>query len=150
MGGTINPNRDASWQSSYIGRGAVQVTHQQGYARVVRYMKEASKQKRDEGDTTAADKLDKAAAAIEADPRQAANPEYTFLFSACYMKEVEGDKNMAGVGSRASFTGGGSESTWVTGGAKELSDRATGKSAAYSRAYPILSKHKLVEATGKS
>lgn len=135
MGGTINPMRDASWQSSYIGRGAVQVTHQQNYARTVAYLREAARRA---GEATTRERLEAAAQAVAGDPRQAAHPQHVFLFSCAYMKEVEGDRLMAGVGASAPFTGGGAESRWVTGGATELPDRATGKSQAYGRAHPLL------------
>ncbi|HET7865805.1 MAG TPA: hypothetical protein VFL86_15485 [Burkholderiaceae bacterium] len=135
MGGTINPQRDASWQSSYIGRGAVQVTHQQNYARTLAYLREAARRATD---ATARERLEATAQAVAADPRQAAHPRHVFLFSGAYMKEVEGDRLMAGVGATAPFTGGGAESRWVTGGATELPDRATGKSQAYARAHPLL------------
>lgn len=135
MGGTINPMRDASWQSSYIGRGAVQVTHQQNYARTVAYLREAARRATD---ATARERLEATAQAVAGDPRQAAHPRHVFLFSGAYMKEVEGDRLMAGVGATAPFTGGGAESRWVTGGATELPDRATAKSQAYARAHPLL------------
>jgi len=135
MGGTINPMRDASWQSSYIGRGAVQVTHQQNYARTVAYLREAARRATD---ATARERLEATAQAVAGDPRQAAHPRHVFLFSGAYMKEVEGDRLMAGVGATAPFTGGGAESRWVTGGATELPDRATTKSQAYARAHPLL------------
>lgn len=135
MGGTINPMRDASWQGSYIGRGAVQVTHQQNYARTVAYLREAARRATD---ATARERLEATAQAVAGDPRQAAHPRHVFLFSCAYMKEVEGDRLMAGVGATAPFTGGGAESRWVTGGATELPDRATAKSQAYARAHPLL------------
>lgn len=144
MGGTINPMRDASWQSSYIGRGAVQVTHQQNYARTVAYLREAARRATD---ATARERLEATAQAVAADPRQAAHPRHVFLFSGAYMKEVEGDRLMAGVGATAPFTGGGAESRWVTGGATELPDRATGKSQAYARAHPLLMRRAAPPAT---
>jgi predicted chitinase len=138
MGGSINPQRDPTWQSSYIGRGAVQVTHQNNYSRVVAYLREAARRRRAAGDAATAERLEACAQGVAADPRQAAHPQHVFLFSTAYMKEVEGDRMMAGVGASAPFTGGGAESRWVTGGATELPDRATGKSQAYARAHPLL------------
>jgi predicted chitinase len=142
MGGTINPMRDATWQSSYIGRGAVQVTHRQNYERVLSYLAEAASRAGAAGDAAGAARLARTAAAIRADVRQAANPEHAFLFSAAFMKEVEGDRTTAAVGPQAAFTGGGPESTWVTGGATELPEAATGKSAAWGRAYATLARRR--------
>src|ERR1700740_3092295 len=71
MGGTINPMRDATWQSSYLGRGTVQVTHKQTYERVLRYLGEAASHAGAAGDAAGAARIVRTQAAIRADVRQA-------------------------------------------------------------------------------
>ena len=138
MGGSINPNQDASWQSSFIGRGAVQVTHRSNYKKTLEQMELMAVEHEAGGDTDAAEKIRKAVAEISADPRQAANPRYALLFSAAYMKWSGGEEDVANVGEGASFSGKGAESRWVTGGAREKIDKARLKAGAWRRAREVL------------
>ncbi len=140
MGGTINPYRDPSWQRTYIGRGPVQVTHKRGYAQTLEQMRQMADEYDSVGQSASASRLREAIAAIEADPRQAANPRYTFLFSAAYEKWTGGERLVAKVGRKAPFTGSGPESKWVTSGAREETWKAERKAAAWERAYDVLSR----------
>lgn len=138
MGGTINPNKDPSWQSSYIGRGPVQVTHKENYNKTLKQMEKMADEYEAAGESSSATTLREAVTAIRADPRQAANPRYTFLFSAAYEKWTGGEKDVADVGEKATFSGGGAESRWVTGGAKEDAWKAKIKAGAWRRAREVL------------
>jgi hypothetical protein len=141
MGGSINPNKDPSWQSSYIGRGPVQVTHRQNYARTLKQMDQMADEYDAANDDHSAKRLREAAATIRADPRQASNPRYTFMFSAAYEKWSGGEKDVADVGrNEATFKGGGDESKWVTGGAREETWKANLKKGAWRRAHDVLSR----------
>ncbi len=145
MGGSINPNRDPSWQSSYIGRGPVQVTHRLNYAKTLQQMEQMAGEYQAAGDSASAETLREAVTAIRADPRQAANPRYTFLFSAAYEKWTGGEKDVAEVGEKATFTGGGPESRWVTGGSREKARNARLKAGAWERARKVLMRKKAPE-----
>lgn len=138
MGGTINPNKDKSWQSSYIGRGPVQVTHQYNYNRTLKQMEQFADEYEAAGQSASAATLREAVTAIRADPRQAANPRYTFLFSAAYEKWSGGEKDVVEAGEKATFSGSGPESRWVTGGAREDAWKAKLKAGAWRRALEVL------------
>jgi predicted chitinase len=139
MGGTINPASDKSWQSSYIGRGPVQVTHTHNYREVLKKMEQTADEYEIAGETTNASRLREAVAAIRADPRMAADPRYTFLFSAAYQKWSGGDVSVADVErDKATYSGTGTESIWVTGGAKEDPSKAAKKKEGWRRAYDVL------------
>jgi predicted chitinase len=138
MGGSINPNKDPSWQSSYIGRGPVQVTHRKNYAKTLQQMEQMAAEYEVAGQSDSASTLREAVTAIRADPRQAANPRFTFMFSAAYEKWSGGEKDVANVGEKATFSGGGAESRWVTGGAREKSWKARLKAGAWRRAREVL------------
>jgi hypothetical protein len=124
---TIDPIGD--W--SFIGRGPLQVTHRLNYIEVLAYLEKAA------ADAPMADTgtIWKAIDAIKADPRQASNPAYTFLFSAAFMKTEGGDVLASRPGAKT-FGGKGSESFWMTGGHKD--PQAAKKLAAYGRALKAL------------
>ncbi len=91
-GGDVNPLGHAE----FIGRGPVQVTHEPEYVEAIALLEKAAAdyEKQPASDKEAAKfaKLARnAAAAIKKDPEQAANPEYTFLFSAAFLKGKGGD-----------------------------------------------------------
>ena len=55
--------------------------------------------------------------AIKGDIKQAANPDYAFIFSAGFMHAVGGVQRAAGLaGTNPTFGGAGAEDTWMTGG----------------------------------
>lgn len=124
---TIDPIGD--W--SFIGRGPLQVTHRLNYIEVLAYLeKTAAAANADDAAT-----IREAIEAIKADPRQASNPAYTFLFSAAFMKTEGGDVLASRPGVKT-FGGKGSESFWMTGG--HADPQAAKKLAAYGRALKAL------------
>src|SRR5262249_16495169 len=143
-GGTVNPGGNFE----FIGRGPVQVTHKAEYVEVIARLEKAADQYQKDanaGDAKAkeyAELTRKAAKDIKADPRKAADPEYTFLVSAAFMKKRGADVSAATVKTNTPWTGADAASGWVAGGkqaagspqAKALVD----KSNAYDRIYPIL------------
>jgi hypothetical protein len=98
-------------------------------------------------------------AAVKADPAEAANPKYAFLFSAAYMhwtKGVKGSGTIGGGGTAekpagdAAWTGAGPEDRWVTGrstpwpegSSRDMTSvhgRAAIKKATYQRGVQVLS-----------
>lgn len=60
--------------------------------------------------------LREAHAAVKGDPKKAADPKYAFLFSAAFMHMTGAVKSSSKLGNSASFTGKGTEDSWVTGG----------------------------------
>jgi hypothetical protein len=124
---TIDPIGD--W--SFIGRGPLQVTHRHNFLEVLAYLENAAAAA---GETDAAT-IREAVEAIKADPRQASNPAYTFLFSAAFMK-TEGGDVLAGRPGAKTFGGKGPESFWMTGG--HADPQAAKKLAAYGRALKVL------------
>jgi predicted chitinase len=124
---TIDPIGD--W--SFIGRGPLQVTHRLNYLEVLAYLEKAAAAATSEDATTIREAIE----AIKADPRQASNPAYTFLFSAAFMKTEGGDVLASRPGAKT-FGGKGSESYWMTGG--HADPQAAKKLAAYGRALKAL------------
>ena len=124
---TIDPIGD--W--SFIGRGPLQVTHRLNYIEVLAYLEKAAAAAKLEDTAT----IWKAIDAIKADPRQASNPAFTFLFSAAFMK-TEGGDVLASKSAAKTFGGKGSESYWMTGG--HTDPQAAKKLAAYGRAMKAL------------
>lgn len=132
----------------FIGRGPVQVTHRGEYVESIAMLEKTAEQyERDAkaGDTKAADLAKvarEAATAVKADPKQAANPKYAFLFSAALMKKRGADVTVANQQPGAAWTGDDAASSWVAGGkqkegspqAKALEDKA----AAYQKIYKVL------------
>ncbi len=144
LGGSVNPTGGFE----FIGRGPVQVTHKAEYVEVIAMLEKTADQYQKDakpGDAKAkeyADLARKAAKDIKADPRKAADPEYTFLVSAAFMKKRGADVSAATVKTGTPWTGADAASGWVAGGkqaagspqAKALVD----KSNAFDRIYPIL------------
>jgi predicted chitinase len=124
---TIDPIGD--W--SFIGRGPLQVTHRLNYIEVLAYLEKAA----DAASSDDAATIREAIEAIKADPREASNPAYTFLFSAAFMK-TEGGDVLASRSGVKTFGGKGSESYWMTGG--HADPQAAKKLAAYGRALKAL------------
>jgi len=144
LGGSVNPTGGFE----FIGRGPVQVTHKAEYVEVIAMLEKTADQYEKDakpGDAKAkeyADLARKAAKDIRADPRKAADPEYTFLVSAAFMKKRGADVSAATVKTGTPWTGADAASGWVAGGkqaagspqAKALVD----KSNAYDKIYPVL------------
>jgi hypothetical protein len=70
------------FDSTFIGRGPIQVTHRHGYMQTLMYMEKQHDSMPEGRDK---DLLREAIVAIKKEPREAANPRYSFLFSAAYM-----------------------------------------------------------------
>jgi hypothetical protein len=108
-------------------------------------------------------------AAIKADPDEAANPKYAFLFSAAYMHWTKGVKGSGSIGDGgkdgkpapdAAWTGAGPEDRWVTGRStpwpesesrdiKSVHGRAAIKKETYKRGVEVLSA-KMVKPEGEA
>lgn len=88
-GGSINPTGD--WDDSFIGRGPIQVTHRHYYAQCLAVLEHRAEElEADDPESADAARIREAVDAIKADPSQAANPDYAFLFSAAFMKMADG------------------------------------------------------------
>ncbi|MGZ5130279.1 MAG: eCIS core domain-containing protein [Caldimonas sp.] len=128
-GGSINYNDD--WNESFIGRGPIQVTHRHYYVQVLAVMEHrADELEAADPDSPEAKSLREAVKQISADPRQAANPQYAFLFSAAFMKMAD-DKGVRGdvKASRGQVT------SWM--GQQPAAAQAD-KDQAYARAHAVL------------
>jgi hypothetical protein len=140
---SVNPHGNFE----FIGRGPVQATHIYNYMEVIAMLETAVEHY--EAEAKAGNKESQkyaafareAANAVKADPQQAANPKYTFLFSAAYMKRRGSDVSVANVGATEEWTGTDSGSGWVAG-AKQTQDPQVKalkeKQAAYSKILPLL------------
>jgi hypothetical protein len=127
---TVNPTGD--WK--YIGRGATQVTHSYNYKRACEMMDLQAGLLEKAGDTAGATRLRSAAGAIRKDPREAARPENTFLFSAAAGKMANLDKPRQAYGKQIrnrTYNAGA-----VTGGFTD--NQAAGKQGAFERALDSL------------
>jgi predicted chitinase len=82
-GGSINTG---NWNRSFIGRGPIQVTHRYNYVQVISILE--NRLKEFEGNPGSDDEklVREAIDKIKANPAEAANPKYAFLFSAAFMK----------------------------------------------------------------
>lgn len=130
-GGSINPVGD--WQKSFIGRGPIQVTHRHYYVQVIAVMqKRAEELEAKDPKSPEAAKLRTAIDKIAKDPREAANPEYAFLFSAAFMKMPDD----AGVTGDAKASAG-QVTSWM---GKQPAEAKKNKDAAYKVAHEVLMK----------
>jgi predicted chitinase len=127
------PEKDkGDWR--YLGRGATQVTHSYNYKRACDMMDLQASLLEKAGNDAAAARLREAAGAIRKDPREAARPRYTFLFSCAAGKMFNLDKPRQPVGKKIrnrSYNAGA-----VTGG--HTDPQAAGKQAAFERALDYL------------
>jgi hypothetical protein len=142
-GGDVNPFGNLE----FIGRGPVQVTHRSEYVETIAMLEKTAEQyerdavRGDKKATASAQLAREAAAAVKADPRQAANPKYAFLFSAAFMKKRGADVIVAYQGPGSAWTGEDPASGWVAGGKqtqKAQVDALRDKSAAYTHIYSVL------------
>ncbi|HJU55665.1 MAG TPA: DUF4157 domain-containing protein [Pyrinomonadaceae bacterium] len=137
----------------FYGRGPVQVTHNYNYMEVVAmlevavesYEKEAAQPDISQEAKTEALKsaafARKAANAVKADPEEAANPEYTFLISAAYMKKKRGDVTVADASPGQKWTGLDPGSNWVAGAKQTQKPQVKAlkeKQGAYEKILPLL------------
>jgi predicted chitinase len=144
LGGSVNPTGGFE----FIGRGPVQVTHKAEYVEVIAMLEKAADQYQkdaDAGDAKAKEYVAltrKAAKDIKADPRKAADPEYTFLVSAAFMKKRGADVSAATVKTGTQWTGADAASGWVAGGKQKAgspqAQALIDKSNAYDKIYPVL------------
>jgi predicted chitinase len=110
----IDPGGKGKWD--YLGRGPLQVTNQEEYAKTLQYLADQADAQEAAGNGADAIKLRAAHEAISKDPSRAADPEYAFLFSAATMKRAGGDVKAGTVrGGAKTFSGTGPESSWETG-----------------------------------
>jgi hypothetical protein len=104
----------------FIGRGPVQVTHRPEYVETIAMLEKTAEQyQKDTGNKEAqkyADLAREAAREIKANPKQAANPKYSFLVSAAFMKKFGVDVGAAEVDPNKKWTGKDTASGWVAGG----------------------------------
>jgi predicted chitinase len=144
LGGSVNPTGGFE----FIGRGPVQVTHKAEYVEVIAMLEKAADQYQKDanaGDAKAKEYVEsarKAARDIKADPRKAADPEYTFLVSAAFMKKRGADVSAATVKTNTPWTGADAASGWVAGGKQAAgspqAQALIDKSNAYDKIYPVL------------
>jgi predicted chitinase len=131
----IDPGGRGEW--AYIGRGPLQVTDRNEYAATLAYLEQQAIGRDAAGDATGAATFRSAVTAIRADPRQAANPDYAFLFSAATMKRAGGDVKAGTVAAAdKTFEGHGPESSWETGGHTDPQARL--KKRGYDQALAML------------
>ena len=130
-GGSINPTGD--WGQSFIGRGPIQVTHRHSYVQVLAVMeKRAEEMESADKDSAEAKKVRAAITAIAADPKQAANPEYSFLFSVAFMKMPDEHEDRATGDAKAAR---GQVTSWM---GQQPADAKADKDQAYIKAHEVL------------
>ena len=139
------PFKEGGEEADFIGRGPIQVTFRAGYVETIAMLEAASKQYRasaeeqtnhaqtqyqaDKDQASFAAKLSRAAQAsdnaalceeaatrIRAKPSEAANPKYTFLFSAAFMKRSGADVKIQLEPDPAEWKGDKIAANWVAGG----------------------------------
>ena len=140
-GGKVNPYGNAE----FIGRGPVQVTFRAEYVEALAMIERAGEDYQklaDKGDKEAAKYAalaKRAVKAIKKDSRQAANPEFSFLFSAAFIKGKGADVNATNKDPNATkwtgqdVVGGG---TFEKCSAQDIA--LTNKAAAYHDIYCVL------------
>lgn len=98
---TDEAGKQAHWNQAFIGRGPLQVTHDYGYASTIAVLEKRQQELEAEKQAQPADQpnpqLDadlalvaEAVTKIKANPAEAANRKYAFLFSAAYEKAPRG------------------------------------------------------------
>ncbi|NOY27487.1 MAG: hypothetical protein GXP62_16615, partial [Oligoflexia bacterium] len=138
QGGSIN--RNGNWNDSFIGRGPLQVTHDYLYIQTLAVL-EKRLEELDAAPAGSPEKADaatvrEALTAIKADPSQAANPKYTFLFSAAYMKRPLSLDHPTGKSGEDIASGG--NATGFMG--KQFADKKKIKDGVYQRAIKVLTR----------
>jgi hypothetical protein len=145
-GGTVNPHGNFK----FIGREPVQVTHKKGYIEVVQILEDVVEEYEKEAASGNIQACEfgvlalEAAKALKAEPRQAANPKYTFPISAALMKSRRADISAASTKPTpgVAWTGEDAPSAWVAGGPQKAgSPQAVAlldKSNAFARIFKVL------------
>lgn len=124
----------------FPGRGPVQVTGQVNYVQTLVFLEaylEKLMASDEPGAAYQATVVKTAINAIREDPHQAANPAFTFLFSAAYMHMAGGARQSAKLGSKESFPGDSFADQWVNSkrnNASELKSAKTDKAALDAKA----------------
>lgn len=152
LGKSIRP-QDPDWQKSFIGRGPVQVTHVHNYVQALAVMEnradelkklaeDFAKKREAEGSKNPQEitprqsndeiELREAIAKIKADPREAANPKYAFMFSAGFMKAPD---DLGKRGDVKALTE--SPTAWM---GTQPADAKANKTVAYAEAIKVLMK----------
>jgi hypothetical protein len=138
----ISEKDGRSFDKTFIGRGPIQVTLKENYVQTLAFMDKRAIDLRAEASASgtpdprkidAAVKLEAAVAAIRAQPRNAADPQYAFLFSAAFMQ----------MGPMAKASANGFTNSGMTGGYSD--DQGEKKKRAYAKAVEILMKHKATD-----
>jgi hypothetical protein len=151
----------------FVGRGPLQVTWADKYIRAMAYMEVEAERLFAAGQKDEARRIAAGVRAIKGNIKEAANPDYAFIFSAGFMHALGGVQRAAGLaGTQPTFGGAGAEDTWMTGGLniektltelrknpsanaakiaeiEALKGRAAMKRAAYERAVAVLSAKKV-------
>ena len=130
---------------TFIGRGPIQVTDRDNYMKTLMYMETRAGLLQDELDKAPQDRVEyreeltkkialvrEAIDAIKTDPTAAADPKYTFMFSAAFMHTSVLLQTTAGFGAAKDF----SKNAGFGGGFKD--DRGKQKTKAYAKAYELL------------
>jgi Domain of unknown function (DUF4157) len=124
----------------FPGRGPVQVTGQVNYVQTLVFLEaylENLMASDEPGAAYQATVVKTAINAIREDPHQAANPAFTFLFSAAFMHMAGGARQSAKLGSKESFPGNSFADQWVNSrrnNARELKSATTDKAALDAKA----------------
>ncbi len=109
--------REKSYASKgFPGRGPVQVTDDYNYIQTLAYLEtflEKLKKSNDPAASAQVPAVQEALDKIKADPSSAADPKYTFLFSAAFMHMSGGARRSANLKDKASFPGDADEDSWV-------------------------------------
>ena len=81
----------------FVGRGPLQVTWADKYVRALAYMEVEAERLFAAGQKAEARRIAAGVRAIKGDIKQAANPDYAFIFSAGFMHSVGGVQRSAGL-----------------------------------------------------
>jgi hypothetical protein len=153
LGGDVNPQGNYEFR----GRGPVQLTHKPEYVEVVAMLEKTAEQYEYEAAVTRSQEMKefarlarKAAAAVKADPANAADPEYAFLTSAALMKKQGADVAAAGVKPGVAWTGHDAASGWVAGGEQKKGSKQAEALVEKSNAYTDIHRVLMREATKAS
>jgi hypothetical protein len=135
----------ADFNKTFIGRGPIQVTDRDNYMKTLVYMQARAELLQAELDKQPADRvayrteltnklalIRQAIDAIRVDPTAAADPKFTFLFSAAFMHTSILLESTASFGPNKGFT----KNAGFGGGFKD--DRGKQKTKAYKKAYELL------------